>query len=129
MDRQPDDLQQTIDRWLRAVNLRGESQAVEKATVPTIQVDRCGWGENNGKVVQVIKGWKDLSAWLRLSPDGTVFNLDSEVCSSSDQEPFEAVVRYRLEVSDFVGGGEWRFQMAEDGRLVRIEHRPDNLDG
>lgn len=123
----PEDLQEAIARWLEAVNLRGDSNAVEKATVPTIQLDRCGWGENNGKVVQVFKGWKELSDWLQLTPADTVFTLDSDISPKSDDAHFDGVVRYRLEVLDFVGGGEWRFRTAADGRLLRIEHRPDNL--
>ena len=35
--------------------------------------------------------------------------------------------RYTLTVDDFVNGGEWRFRLADDGRIVWLAHRPDSL--
>ena len=121
------DCDQTIERWLAALNSGGALSLVEQACSAEICIRRFGYGERRGQPVEEIRGVEAVATWLALPAPGTVFHREG-VCEHivREQGPWYQA-RYRVEVADFVGGGLWSFTLSDEGTLQTLEHRPDDL--
>jgi hypothetical protein len=111
-------------RLVDALNARGEPATAEAAISPGVRLERFGFGPRQGQLVQIIEGIGPVTAWLQLTPDGTSFAL-AEAPLVDDEGV--ATVRYRLTHEDFVNGGEWRWKLADDGRITWLQHLPNDL--
>lgn len=112
-----------LDRWLAALNNRGEPLAVAEALSADAEVLRHGWGADREVVKERIVGHEAISVWLRRSPVHTVFSARPPARS----EAGGWAVRYEVRVEDFCNQGSWRFWLDGDGRIRRLEHLPDEL--
>lgn len=116
-----------IERWLRALNARGAAEDVEAACAPDVVVERYGFAEQRDVLVETLQGRSEVADWFALPAEGTVFAVVGDcMCEETGPTPI-CRVRYRVEVMDFIGGGDWRFRCDELGRLSWLEHRPDEL--
>lgn len=112
-------------RWLEALNARGRREVVDVAVDPAIRLERYGFGPNQGQLVQIIEGIGPLAAWLALTPENTAFEAVGDLDISDDGV---GTSRYRVTFPpDFENGGEWRWRLAADGRLVFVSHRPSEI--
>jgi hypothetical protein len=123
-----------IENWVTALNTRGSQMlvCVEAAVHPDVRVVRYGFGANQGRVVEEIHGVTGVAEWFGLTPDVIEFELAGPVDSLNEENGVEDAVvrgvRYQVLAGDFVNGGSWRFRVHEDGRIIWLEHRPDEVD-
>ena len=117
-----------IQRWIDALNVRGERTVLAAAFQADASVARKGFGSKTGQLVEVIEGLENVSEWMGLLPSGITFECVGPVEVAADSEGEVALVRYRLSVDDFVGGGSWRFRLGDDGLVGWLEHQPDRID-
>jgi hypothetical protein len=112
-----------IGRWIDALNLFGDRDALERAVTDNVQIDRYGWEKRRTDLAEVITGLDAAVQWMARSPESVVFSADGLSTVSGPT----GTARYRLEATDFLGTGEWIFRLADDDRIEWIEHRPDDL--
>lgn len=112
-----------MQRWLAALNGRGDLALTQAALARGVVIERCGFGGQRGQVVQVIRGQPAANRWLKMTRAVCQFELAGEL--SGDGEPFSA--RYRMTALDFVGGGLWQFRLDAGGRIAWLRHQPDEL--
>lgn len=126
-----------IRRWVDALNGRGDRACVEAAVHPEIRVARFGFGKRAGHLVQRLQGTSEVTDWLGLTPVEVQFDIEGSV-EFEAEEPAGSVdpsgvtkevasVRYQIRTDGFANGGTWRFRLADDDRLLWLEHRPDDL--
>ena len=132
-----------IRRWVDALNERGARVFVEAAVHPEVRVERYGFGENLGSLMQVIEGTSGVTEWFGLTPKSIQFEIvgpvmfeSLESSRSAGQEGPQGSddgsisrVRYQVSTVGFANGGTWRFELADDDRIAWLEHRPDDLPG
>lgn len=112
-------------RWVEAVNAYGDRAITAAAVSPAIAIERCGFGDQRGQVVQNILGLDATVQWLAMTRDVVQFQCDVADLSTTDSA---WVVRYRLTApDDFVGGGSWTIRLDPDGMLLWLRHQPDEL--
>lgn len=126
-----------IRRWVDALNGRGDRARVEAAVHSEIRVARFGFGSRAGVLVQRIQGISEVADWLGLTPEAVQFEIEGSVefeaeepSGSVDPEGVTrdvATARYLIRANGFANGGTWRFRLADDDRLLWLEHRPDDL--
>lgn len=112
-----------FDRWLVALNGRGDLRQTKRACADGALVERCGFFGDRGKVVEQLQGIAAINAWLALTREICVFSLDGAV--STGDHGFEA--RYRIVAGDFVGGGHWMARFDAAGKMTWLQHQPDEL--
>lgn len=123
-----------IENWVTALNTRGaQTRArVDAAVHPDIRVVRYGFGVNQGRVVEEIHGAAGVTEWFGLTPDVIEFEVEGAVADepagSGQEDAAVACVGYRVVAGDFVNGGTWRFRLHEDGRIIWLEHRPNEIE-
>lgn len=115
--------QAALQRWLLALNARGELAAVVEAVSPDCELCRFGWGEEADVVKERFVGPEAVSAWLRRSPAGTVFQAEGPL--TADGAGW--VQPYLVRVEHFQNRGRWILRLAPDGRIASLEHRPEAL--
>jgi hypothetical protein len=115
-----------FERWVVALNRYGDLSATTAAVSDDVEVLRHGFGPERGLVVERIQGIDAVVRWLALTRDICRFELVSSTGAASADG--EVTARYRITAEEFVGGGEWRAQLAPDGRIRRLQHLPDDLD-
>ncbi len=119
----PDRAHQFLLSWIQALNHQGVG--VEPLCAPDVRVSRYGWDAERDVVVQHLAGTGAVREWLALLRPVCQFSLDGEIVQEAGGQ---LRVRYRIVATDdFVGGGTWRLQLDDAGRLSTLEHRPDDL--
>ncbi|MFO0744720.1 MAG: hypothetical protein U1F43_03465 [Myxococcota bacterium] len=116
-----------IRRWVVALNARGTRTSVEAAVHPDVVVERFGFGSNAGNLVQTLQGASAVAEWFGLTPAGTIFEIAGPVVLDPDVTPEVARARYQFSVADIVGGGKWGYRLHDDGRVIWLEHAPDEI--
>lgn len=126
-----------IRRWVNALDGRGDRVRVEAAVHPEVRVARFGFGASSGQLVQSIQGTSEVTDWVGLTPAAVQFDVvgsvgfeaeePGESSGSSGETNVVATVRYQVTTVGFAGGGTWRFRLADDDRILWLEHRPDDL--
>ncbi len=111
------------DIWDGLIDAINSRQAADLAKVldPDVHIDVYGVDQQRDVVVRNVSGHSQAFEWLDRSPQATVF----ERAEAPNDDPLQA--RYRVKVLYFEGGGSWQGELAEDGRLRRLDHRPDDL--
>ncbi len=121
---------EVIDIWelfVKALNGSDRRSALAQAFDPAAQVRRYGYHGSRDEILEQFQGLEQLVAWLDRTPTTIAFELCPQTLAPLGQDQW--TVRYRLTApDDFVGGGLWLGRMGGDGRLVELEHRPDDLD-
>ena len=120
-------IEQALERWLAALNQRGEPDAVQAAFTSDIRIERhpprpraqLGVGEP----VEVLQGHAEVTTWLARSPDGTVFALVAAPVLEGEVVQAE----YSIAVEDFRNGGRWLLRL-EGERICWIGHHPAALE-
>ncbi len=111
--------------WVAALNGYGDRTKTALAVADTVVVERGGFGAERGQVVQTIAGTEAVNTWLAMTRHVVIFFAD-EASLRRDGPGWS--VRYRLTAPDeFVGGGSWLFAVDDSGRIVRLQHWPDDL--
>lgn len=115
-----------LERWLEALNARGDLAATRRAVDTDVRIERCGFHATRHQLVEVLQGAAAVNDWLTLTRDVVQFQLDGAPRCSEDGE---VTVRYSVvvETADFRGGGEWRLRLTDDGRIAWLHHQPDDL--
>ena len=116
-----------IRRWVIALNARGTQASIESAVHPDCVVERFGFGTKSGVLVEMLQGAPAVAEWFDRSPQGTVFEIAGPVVLDPDQTPEVARARYAFEVATVTGGGQWTFRVHDDGRVIWLEHAPDDI--
>lgn len=114
----PSSVTLALQRWVDALNARIEPEVTRLAVSETARIDRCGFGAEEGQVVQVIEGRPGIDAWLALTRD---------VCRFELREVDAGGGRYEITAGDFTGGGRWDLTLDESGRIAWLRHQPDAL--
>lgn len=112
-----------LHRWLEALHGFGAEEPVRAALAPDGQVLRHGWDERRGRVLETFTGPAEVAGWCGRSPRTVRF----AVVEGPTPDGQEQLARYRVSIGDYENGGTWRFHLAPDGRLQRLEHQPDDL--
>ncbi|MBM4343796.1 MAG: hypothetical protein FJ100_10520 [Deltaproteobacteria bacterium] len=111
--------------WVAALNAYGNRSATGRVMADEVVIERGGFGAERGRVVQTIRGLDAANAWLRMTRHVVTFSAD-EATLHSQGRGWSA--RYRLTApDDFCGGGLWQFELDGHGRIVRLQHWPDDL--
>ncbi|MEY3213692.1 MAG: hypothetical protein RIT28_4173 [Pseudomonadota bacterium] len=119
------DLSETaLRRWERAVQTRGAEAAAEEALDDQSVLDRYGWREPRGRVLEILKGVEEIRRWLSITPAEVTMAAEGALTLFDDGW---AEVRYSVQLVDYKNGGVWRFLPSDDGKIRHIEHRPDPL--
>lgn len=116
-----------IRKWVVALNERGSKPLFEAAVHPDIVVERFGFGSRRGTLVQKMEGGPAVAEWFGITPAGVRFEIAGPVVLDPDRTPEVARTRYRLSIADIVGGGQWSYRIHDDGRVVWLEHAPDEI--
>jgi len=128
-----------IRRWVDALNGRVDRARVEAAVHPEVRVVRWGFGTNVGQVVQDIQGTSGVAEWFGMTPATVEFDiagpveveaepsLESGDSTGGKEAGSVARAQYQVMAPDFLGGGIWNFRLAEDDRIIWLEHRPDDI--
>lgn len=125
MSTSPKDLSETaLRRWERVVQARGAEAAAQEALDDQSVLDRYGWQEPRGRLLEILKGVEEIRRWLSITPAEVQMAVAGELLVLEDGW---AEVRYSVQLVDYVNGGLWRFFPSEDGKIRHIEHRPDPL--
>lgn len=121
---------EVLDIWelfVNALNGSDRRSALAQAFDPEAQVRRYGYHGSRDEVLEQFQGLEQLVAWLERTPTTIAFELCPQTLAPMAQNRW--TVRYRLTApEDFVGGGLWIGRTGGDGRLLDLEHRPDDLD-
>lgn len=106
-----------LKAWIRALS-EPSVEAVERACAEGIAVHRYTIFEDRGSLAEVISGHEAVLAWLKRSPEGITWSIESDDGKTA---------RYALEVGDFNNGGVWHYKLDEDGKLLELHHHADAI--
>ena len=115
------EVEAVIARWCDALNAREDRALVMAAVTPNASIWRYVGDERRQEVV----GHEAIAAWLAQSPAGVCFSARGPVTAGADGTWCQP---YAIEVDDFYNQGLWVLEVADDGRIQRLEHRPQPLD-
>lgn len=119
-----------LARWVESLNRRGELESSDVAIHPDVMFQRYGNGSWADQVVEERRGTESVISWMRSHPPGAIFMIDGEVVRAAgifSEVDLSAEVPYRVLIGPLVGTGVWRYELATDGRIVRMEHHPREL--
>lgn len=114
-----------IQRWAQALNTPHDVEALRAAAAPEITVKRHGRHDMINSVVQVFEGYEQIAAWFGRTPAPARFALVGPLQGEPGERYWRA--RYEIRIDDFKNRGWWRFELADDGRLLTIWHRADDI--
>jgi len=114
-------IEQALSRWMDALHALGEPAFVEAAFTHDAVVVRHDWNGDRDPL-EVFEGQAKIGSWLARSPRGVRFTHDPPEREGSSHR-----VSYTVSLQDFVNRGRWIVLLGEDGRIARLEHRPDPL--
>lgn len=117
------ELPESVQALAEAMSQRGEPAAVARAFHPEAELLRLHWGERRGLLAERFVGHPAIGGWLARSPAGVRFQALPPVTVDEGA----LVVRYAITVADFRNQGTWRLALHPDGRILRLEHLPDDL--
>lgn len=110
-----------------ALNHGGDAAALHRAVAETVRVRRYGYHGTRHEVLEQFDGVDQLQQWLQRTPAVVQFQLQTETLQTDGSSRFR--IRYHLTAPDeFEGGGLWQATVGGDGRLLELDHRPDDLD-
>lgn len=112
---------QAAQAWVRALNQKGPPAAIHTLFTPRAVVLRFIADEPESQPER-IAGHGGIARWVSLSPGKARFSLVPRSLSRLDDGRVE--VGYRVKVGEFENFGRWTLTFAEDGRIRRLEHRP-----
>ena len=112
-------------RWLAALNRPDVVALIGAAVGEEIDIWRHGNYGQRGEIVERFSGLQEVIGWFARCPTGVDFQLAEGPIAASDGA-WQA--HYKLHMTDFEGGGVWRFRLAPDGRIAWLEHMADELD-
>ncbi len=116
-----------FDRWLAALATREGGDALDAAVAAacsdSVVVELHGFHAARGTVTATLCGGREVATWSARAPAQTRFWLDGAIAAVD--AGWRA--RYRLEIDEFVNGGWWTLWLADDGRISRLAHAPDDL--
>ena len=113
-----------MHRWLQAINGRGHAATTALALSEDATVERYGFGQDRGTVMETFVGYAAINAWFALTREICQFQLMQAI--SSDESGFISC-RYQVTAGEFIGGGLWQARLAADGRIAWLSHQPDEL--
>lgn len=113
-----------LRRWVLVVQARGAEGPASDALDDDSVLDRYGWREPRGRLLETLKGVEEIRRWLGVTPQEVQMDAEGEP-QPTEGGWFE--VRYSVRLVDFVNGGLWRFLPSPEGKIRHIEHRPDPL--
>lgn len=116
-----------LERWIAALNGRGDRAATEAALAPEVCIERHAPAPRaalgTGAPLEVFTGYDEVGRWLARSPQEAVFAL----ASAARINGALVEVDYSITAGDFHNGGKWRVRL--DGeRLAWIAHHPAALE-
>lgn len=118
---------QTLQEFVFALNHSGERGALLRAMDDAIRVRRYGYHGTRDQVLEQFDGLDQVQQWLQRTPSTIEFSLLDSTLQPTGPRSYS--IRYRLTApDDFVGGGLWQATLGSTGKLVALDHRPDDLD-
>lgn len=115
-----------LDRWLQALHGFGDLALVQAAVAEQGQVERFGWDSSRGLRVERFQGPEQVAAWCARTPTNVRFVIASAPRPDEDAAGWW-LARYEVQIGDYRNQGTWRFALDEAGRLLHLEHQPDDL--
>ncbi len=115
-----------VERLVRALDAYGAAPLVAKAVADGAELRRYGWGAEQDRIAEQLRGRESIGDWMARSPADTRFSVIGAPILAGQPARWHA--RYRMEVAGFIGGGTWRLELDDDGLVTSWEHRPDDLD-
>ncbi len=113
-----------LERWLDALRGFGASEPVVAAMADDAEVLRFGWDDRRGVLGERFRGHDEIAAWCGRSPREVRFDLAEPPVPGPDDT---WIARYRISLGDFRNHGNWQLRLADDGRIARLEHQPEDL--
>lgn len=110
--------------WVRALNAPGDADALASAITARCVVLRYVADEPDTPPER-IAGVRTIGRWTALSPAKTRFSLVGPIAMSPDATRPVGTVGYRVRVGQFENFGAWTLTLAPDGRIRKVEHRPE----
>ncbi|PKN56160.1 MAG: hypothetical protein CVU56_17560 [Deltaproteobacteria bacterium HGW-Deltaproteobacteria-14] len=127
-DARTDRFEAALARWVAALNSFGEAAAVDAAIAPEMAIDRYGFFNNHGRLVERIVGRRDVGRWLALTPREVLFDLPAPIEVVDTPQGPMGEADFRVQAPDLTNIGRWEFRLAEDGRLAWLAHHPGEID-
>lgn len=115
------EVEAVVARWCDALNAREDRALVMAAVTPNATI----WPYADDTRRQEFEGHEAIAAWLAQSPAGVRFSPRGPVTEGADGTWCQP---YAIQVEDFHNQGLWVLEVAGDGRIQRLEHRPQPLD-
>lgn len=112
---------QAAQAWVRVLNAKDPRPSVEALFTPRAVVLRFIADEPDASPER-IAGHGGITRWVSLSPAKARFSLVAR--SLQPLEDGRVEVAYRVKVDAFENFGRWTISFAADGRIRRLEHRP-----
>ncbi len=123
-----DALRQAAEAWIQLLaTFGGDAAVAARALAPGVVVERYGFGAAAGEVVEVLEGAGRVVRWAGLTNPITEFELTALEIDAAASPP-QGVGRYAVRVPGFEGGGLFRFDLDDEGRIAHLAHMPDDLD-
>ena len=119
-------LRRAAQGWVRALNTKGERAVVDAVLAPRGVVWRYVADEPDTPP-QRIAGPSVVSRWLSSAPGKARFSLVPRSLEPDPEHAARGSVRYRVKVGAFENFGTWALELAKDGRVKALHHRPDPL--
>lgn len=120
--------EEAITRWIAALNRFGDPAAVTAAVTDDVVVERFGFYDHAGRLVEVLRGPRVVGRWMAMSPPDTLFDLPAPLALDETPEGLVGVATFRVQLPDFDNRGRWRFRLAPDGRIASLAHHPGEID-
>lgn len=113
--------------FVYALNHAGQADALRRAVCEAVTVRRYGYHGTRQEVLEQFNGLEQVQRWLERTPPTVEFFLLEATLQCDGPQTYS--IRYRLTApDDFHGGGLWKARCGADGRLLELDHRPDDLD-
>ena len=118
-----------FQRFTDALNRARDPALLRAAVIDEVQIDRhapgerpasAGTGTGVAPVVESFAGVVEVERWFARMPGGVRFALAGAAWSRPDGWGIE----YAYDAGEFHNGGIWIAELAGDGRIARLSHRP-----
>ena len=116
-----------FQRFADALNRARDPALLRAAVIDEVRIDRHAPGERPASagdgaapVVESFAGVAEVGRWFARMPGGVRFALAGAAWSEADGWGVE----YAYAAGEFHHGGIWIAQLAGDGRIARLFHRP-----
>ena len=120
---EPRAVDRALAAWVAALNAPEDAEALSGAVAPDVAVERWGYGERSGEVVERFDGADAVHRWLRRQHPGLVtFSVDGRPDAPDAAGVWHA--RYRYVGDPYDGGGVWRVRIDDGAHIVWLAHVP-----